>query len=101
MTVIINVLFLNLVNIKFGSEVISYNVPLTLIIQSRLGERENFKTIGAGGGAVCAGKNQENNKVQIEDKKFDFMSALIYANILVMLLKLSGTKTKLYPGRVL
>jgi hypothetical protein len=101
MTVIKNVLFLNSVNFKFGFEVVSNHVPLTIIIQSRLGERENFITIGTGGGGCCSGEIQENSEVQIEDKKFDFMSAFIYASILDMLVKLSGTKSKLHPGRVL
>jgi hypothetical protein len=57
----------------------SNHVSFTIIIQSRLGERENVGTMGVGG---CAGENQENNEVQIEDKKYDFMNALIYSSIL-------------------
>ena len=36
-----------------------------------------------------------------EDKKFDFMSALMYASILDILIKPAGTNTKLHIDRVL
>lgn len=42
----IYMVFLNLVNIKFGSEVASNHVSLTIIIQSGPGEGEKFGKVG-------------------------------------------------------